>query len=56
MWLIRLICFEDPEKYGESYKTQLKESDPLFKLSYSILFQATSDFNIAVLLYNQVCE
>ena len=56
MWLIRLIFFDDPAISGESYKTQLKNSDPLFKLGYSILTQATSDFNIGSLLYNQVFE
>lgn len=56
MWLIRLIFFEDPEVTGESYKTQLKNSDPTFQLGYSILSQATADFNIAVLMYNQLFE
>lgn len=56
MWLLRLLIFDDPATTGESYETQLKNSDPLFKFSYSVLLQATSDFNIATLLYNQAFE
>lgn len=56
MWLFRIIFFDDPETTGESYKSQLKDSTPLFQLSYSLLSQATSDFNVAVLMYNQLFD
>lgn len=56
MWLFRMIFFDDPETTGESYKSQLKDSTPLFQLSYSLLSQATSDFNVAVLMYNQLFD
>lgn len=46
MWIIRLLFFEDPEQYGESYNTQLKKSSWGKQISYSVLSQATRDFNI----------
>ena len=46
MWIMRLIYLDDPEKTGESYKTQVKNSGWGFQFSYGLLNQITNDFNI----------
>lgn len=56
MWIIRMCFFDDPEKSGTSYKTQLSERSWGMQMGYRALEAATVDFNFLAILKEQYLE